>query len=248
MRLLGRKGLHAEALELALEEQPLVVGHDVVQQVAGLGGGHTIVLVHRERQQPLGAIGQALPSRQPPAALAPVTERGTGLQAVKVAAALGDHVDHAEEGVVAVHGRAAAGRVFDAVDQGHVDRPVVAEVELVVEVVDGRDAVYQQQHTAGQALRATDAARAEEDIVQRMADVQPAHLVQHLAQRAQTEDADVLGGEHRDRGGRVGDLPGKAGRADDLGLEQAFEREVGQFLGRGRHGRPGRQGQCQGDG
>ena len=161
----------------------------------------------------------------------PAAERG---------AALGDDVDHGEEGAVAVDRGCRAADDLDALEGRRIHPELGADLGLAEDVVVDAVAVDEQQDAAvvvAGLAEATDAQQAEVAVV---ADVHAADAAEDVGQRPVAEAGDLVSGDERHRRRRLGHRLQALGGAVDLsGVEshELLEAEVGQRRLRGGRAR-----------
>ncbi|OIQ79403.1 hypothetical protein GALL_388560 [mine drainage metagenome] len=206
-----------------------------------------VIIQHGCRQQHIRAIFQ-LPAVGHPALFPAVAGQFPGnLGAVEVAAFLGDDVDDAEKGTIAVDGRAGSGHVLDTVDQFDIEQSVIADISFVVDVVIGRIAVDHQQDAADVVAGAAETATAKGPDALVKGRVEARHAVEDVGQRAVAIGPDVVGRHDGHRGRRIDDLTRHFRCRDHVHGHQLFQRHldqvrrtgcipgVGQRLARGQH-------------
>jgi hypothetical protein len=142
-------------------------------------------------QQQVGALLVVpAPARAHPG-LAPAGRRDGRARAGQGMAVAGHDVDHAQQGVGAVHARSGAGDEFDALHQVHVDQAFQAQHGLVVDGVVGAHAVDHQDEAAVVVARTQEAASAQVGIVAVASREQAGQGGQGFAQGAPAETADL---------------------------------------------------------
>ena len=161
------------------------------------------------------------------------------------------HVDDREERAGAVERRAGSADDLDAIDERQIDRELVADERLVVDVVVVAVAVDQHQHAVVVVARPAEPAHADVGVVAVVGHVEAAHAAQGVGERAPAERPDVLGGDDRHRRRRFGHpllAPRGAEHGAHLDRHQVLEalvrqrrrigrRSPGAWRGRRRHRR-----------
>ena len=214
--LAGRvRGLHAQAFVRVFRERTLVLvvvdagsralGH------SGIGGARKMqvlapALIAGGRQQQFGPAFELPAVGHPALAGSEVANLDRGLCAAQRLGGLGDHVDHAEEGVAAVDGRAGPGHELDAVDQIHVEQEIGTQRRRVVDAVVRAVAVDQQQHSRVVIARSSESGHAYVRIDAVIANVQSADAAQDVGQGSIPVRLDVGRGDDGHGGRRFAAL------------------------------------------
>ena len=227
----------AERAVFGLEEQPT---HAFVVQTHGEAvvvfgrvelGEVKIVAVDVERagrdQQFATGAADAIARGKPATAVA-AGFRGS-LRAAEVAAAPGDHVDHAEESVGSEHRRPWPGDVLDPLDQLDADREFEPRGRLLVDRFVEPVAIDQEQEAAAVVPRAQESARTQVGVAAVVAAEQTRQAGERIGQRAPAEGMDLLGRDHPHRRRRIAHALLETRCGGHAHVQQLLERQVGQL-------------------
>ena len=211
----GVPGFHAQSIVRELRKHALVLvvveaGSRALGRtgIAGIGKLQVLApaLVAGGRQHQFGAAFEVPAVAHPPLGGSEVTDLERGLCAAERLGGLGDHVDHAEEGVAAVDGRAGPGHELDAVDQIHVEQEIGTQRRRVVDAVVRAVAVDQQQHSRVVIARSSESGHAYVRIDAVVANVQSADAAQDVGQGSVSVRLDVGRGDDGHGGRRFAAL------------------------------------------
>lgn len=153
---------------------------------------------------------------------------------------LQDEVDHAGDRVRTVDGRGTAGQHFDALDHAQRDVGDVGEVAAALErhrevgdaaAIDQHQRVIRAQAAQVHLLGARREVGAAGRLLALRLTAVLGHRAQHVGHAGEAAGADLLGADHRDRGGAF-HLGARNARTGDLHRIQLLNRRGSRCLGR----------------